>query len=161
MKGAPWDSYVNARDSAFLSSIRINFALEMAGHLPDRHVTYVIEPAKQFAISALATSIDWLRRKIFHSRKSIKMQNLVNKTFLSAHCSSSLLSARLKAFKMSLDQVEVVTKLLRASRNCNELLLKDCFKDILENGITSKELNSTDRSGRVSHLSLFCDSDFL
>lgn len=51
---------------------------------------------------------------------------------------------------MSLDQVEVVTKLLRASRNCNELLLKDCFKDILENGITGKELNSTDKSGRVS-----------
>lgn len=52
---------------------------------------------------------------------------------------------------MSLDQVEVVTKLLRASRNCNELLLKDCFKDILENGITGKDLNSTDKSGRVSH----------
>lgn len=66
------------------------------------------------------------------------------------HCSSSLLSARLKAFKMSLDQVEVVTKLLRASRTCNEIVLKDCFKDILENGITSKELNSVDKSGRVS-----------
>lgn len=52
---------------------------------------------------------------------------------------------------MSLDQVEVVTKLLRASRNCNELLLKDCFKDILENGITGKDLNATDKSGRVSH----------
>lgn len=64
--------------------------------------------------------------------------------------SSSLLSARLKAFKMSLEQVEVVTKLLRASRTCNELVLKDCFKEILENGITSKELNSTDKSGRVS-----------
>ena len=64
--------------------------------------------------------------------------------------SSSLLSARLKAFKMSLEQVEVVTKLLRASRTCNELALKDCFKEILENGITSKELNSTDKSGRVS-----------
>jgi hypothetical protein len=51
---------------------------------------------------------------------------------------------------MSLDQVELVTKLLRAARNCNELLLKDCFKDILEHGITPKELNSTDKSGRVS-----------
>jgi len=51
---------------------------------------------------------------------------------------------------MSLDQVELVSKLLRASRNCNELLLKDCFKDILENGITPKELNATDKSGRVS-----------
>jgi hypothetical protein len=64
-------------------------------------------------------------------------------------CSSSLLSARLKAFKMSLDQVELVSKLLRASRNCNELLLKDCFKEILEHGISPKELNSTDKSGRV------------
>lgn len=64
--------------------------------------------------------------------------------------SSSLLSARLKAFKMSLDQVPVVTKLLRASRNCNEMLLKDCFKEILECGISSKDLNSTDKSGRVS-----------
>lgn len=53
---------------------------------------------------------------------------------------------------MSLDQVEVVTKLLRASRNCNELVLKDCFKDILENGISSKDLNSVDKSGRVSEL---------
>lgn len=51
---------------------------------------------------------------------------------------------------MSLDQVEVVTKLLRASRNCDEPLLKDCFKEILENGITGKDLNSTDKSGRVS-----------
>lgn len=50
---------------------------------------------------------------------------------------------------MSLDQVELVSKLLRASRNCNELLLKDCFKEILEHGITPKELNSTDKSGRV------------
>lgn len=64
--------------------------------------------------------------------------------------SSSLLSARLKAFKMSLDQVELVSKLLRASRNCNEVLLKDCFKEILEHGISPKELNSTDKSGRVS-----------
>lgn len=60
---------------------------------------------------------------------------------------------------MSLDQVEVVTKLLRASRNCNELLLKDCFKDILENGITSKELNSTDKSGRVSLSKTVLDDD--
>lgn len=68
---------------------------------------------------------------------------------------------------MSLDQVEVVTKLLRASRNCNELLLKDCFKDILENGITGKDLNSTDKSGRVSnqteieHQLTICSLDIL
>lgn len=67
-----------------------------------------------------------------------------------ANCSSSLISARLKAFKMSLDQVPVVTKLLRASRSCNEMLLKDCFKEILESGISVKDLNATDKSGRVS-----------
>lgn len=50
---------------------------------------------------------------------------------------------------MSLDQVEIISKLLRASRNCNELLLRECLKDILENGISSKELNSSDKSGRV------------
>lgn len=61
---------------------------------------------------------------------------------------------------MSLDQVEVVTKLLRASRNCNELLLKDCFKDILENGITGKDLNSTDKSGRVSLTIMTWTTDF-
>lgn len=83
-------------------------------------------------------------------RSFVKLIVNISPFFFSKQCSSSLLSARLKAFKMSLDQVEVVTKLLRASRNCNELLLKDCFKDILENGITSKDLNSTDKSGRVS-----------
>jgi hypothetical protein len=56
---------------------------------------------------------------------------------------------------MSLDQVELVSKLLRASRNCNELLLKDCFKEILEHGITPKELNSTDKSGRVSDFNTY------
>lgn len=78
------------------------------------------------------------------------LKKICKHSLLSVNCSSSLLSARLKAFKMSLDQVEVVTKLLRASRNCNEPLLKECFKEILENGITGKDLNSTDKSGRVS-----------
>lgn len=64
--------------------------------------------------------------------------------------SSSLLSARLKAFKMSLEQVPIVSKLLRASRDGNELLLKECFTEILENGISPKDLNATDKSGRVS-----------
>lgn len=75
--------------------------------------------------------------------------------FLNQICSSSLLSARLKAFKMSLDQVPVVTKLLRASRSCNEMLLKDCFKEILECGISIKDLNATDKSGRVSRIIMF------
>jgi hypothetical protein len=80
---------------------------------------------------------------------------LITNLLSHSNYSSSLLSARLKAFKMSLDQVETVTKLLRASRTCNELVLKDCFKEILENGITSKELNSTDKSGRVSESDTF------
>ncbi|CAO1402334.1 unnamed protein product [Diamesa serratosioi] len=59
---------------------------------------------------------------------------------------------------MSLDQVPVVTKLLRASRNCNEMLLKDCFKEILDCGISSKDLNSTDKSGRTA-LSYVCSTN--
>ena len=100
------------------------------------------------------TSNDSFLTKRFSNREnqsSIFCVKLTVNNFV-LFCSSSLLSARLKAFKMSLDQVEVVTKLLRASRNCNELLLKDCFKDILENGITGKDLNATDKSGRVSQL---------
>lgn len=98
---------------------------------------YIVFPSRQLKPLERKRFNQILNRK--HSPPSLNL------------CSSSLLSARLKAFKMSLDQVEVVSKLLRASRNCNELLLKDCFKDILENGITGKELNSTDKSGRVSH----------
>ncbi|CRL01979.1 CLUMA_CG015369, isoform A [Clunio marinus] len=90
------------------------------------------------------------RNSSFPSRCSFKNSD--------SKSSSSLLSARLKAFKMSLDQVEVVSKLLRASRSCNELQLKDCFKDILENGITGKELNSTDKSGRTA-LSYICSTN--
>lgn len=51
---------------------------------------------------------------------------------------------------MSLEQVPIVSKLLRASRDGNELLLKECFTEILENGISPKDLNATDKSGRVS-----------
>lgn len=114
----------------------------------------------------LARDILWLKIQIFLSEFSkfffVLYVNIICSdllifasvslitSFSLTNCSSSLLSARLKAFKMSLDQVEVVTKLLRASRTCNELVLKDCFKEILDNGITSKELNSTDKSGRVS-----------
>lgn len=51
---------------------------------------------------------------------------------------------------MSLDQVPLVPTLLRASRDGNELLLKDVFKQILENGLNKEDLNATDKSGRVS-----------
>uniref|UniRef100_A0A182LS93 Uncharacterized protein n=1 Tax=Anopheles culicifacies TaxID=139723 RepID=A0A182LS93_9DIPT len=63
---------------------------------------------------------------------------------------SPTLSSRIRALRMSLEQVPTVTTLLRASRDANEYLLKEVFRDILENGISKENLNSTDRSGRVS-----------
>lgn len=59
-------------------------------------------------------------------------------------------TSRLKAFKMSLDQVPLVPQLLRAAREGNELLLKDVFKQIIDNGMDKEDLNATDKSGRVS-----------
>ena len=63
---------------------------------------------------------------------------------------SPTLTSRLKALRMSLEQVPNVTTLLRASRDANEYLLKEVFRDILENGISKENLNATDKSGRVS-----------
>lgn len=51
---------------------------------------------------------------------------------------------------MNLEQVPMVSTLLRAARDANELLLKEALRDILINGITKEDLNSTDKSGRVS-----------
>lgn len=48
---------------------------------------------------------------------------------------------------------ELVTTLLRASREGNEGLIKSCLRDIIVGGISNEELNSTDKSGRVSHQS--------
>lgn len=56
-----------------------------------------------------------------------------------------------------MEQVPTVTTLLRASRDANEYLLKEVFRDILENGISRENLNSTDRSGRVSTVSRKCN----
>lgn len=53
---------------------------------------------------------------------------------------------------MSIEQVPFVTTLLRAARDANEILLKDTLRQILINGISKEELNSTDNSGRVSFL---------
>lgn len=50
---------------------------------------------------------------------------------------------------MSLDQVPLVTQLLRACRDANEQLLKDVFRQIISNGMTKEELNVCDKSGRV------------
>lgn len=51
---------------------------------------------------------------------------------------------------MSLQKVPLVTTLLRASRDADEELLRTVLRDILLNGIPSKDLNSDDNSGRVS-----------
>ncbi|KFB51016.1 AGAP006757-PA-like protein [Anopheles sinensis] len=59
---------------------------------------------------------------------------------------------------MSLEQVPTVTTLLRASRDANEYLLKEVFRDILENGISKENLNSTDRSGRTA-ISYICSTN--
>lgn len=53
---------------------------------------------------------------------------------------------------MNLEKVPLVTELLRASRDANEILLKDVFRQILEEGISKEDLNITDKSGRVSNL---------
>lgn len=57
-----------------------------------------------------------------------------------------------------MEQVPTVTTLLRASRDANEYLLKEVFRDILENGISRENLNSTDRSGRTA-ISYICSTN--
>uniref|UniRef100_A0A336L654 CSON005377 protein n=1 Tax=Culicoides sonorensis TaxID=179676 RepID=A0A336L654_CULSO len=66
-------------------------------------------------------------------------------------------TSRLKAFKMNLEKVPLVTELLRASRDANEILLKDVFRQILEEGISRDDLNITDKSGRTA-ISYLCSS---
>lgn len=53
--------------------------------------------------------------------------------------------------KQPVDRLPLVTTLLRASRDGNDVLIKSALRDIIINGITKEELNSTDKSGRVSH----------
>ncbi|XP_021697234.1 uncharacterized protein LOC5574708 isoform X2 [Aedes aegypti] len=71
---------------------------------------------------------------------------------------SPTLSSRIRALRMSMEQVPTVTTLLRASRDANEYLLKEVFRDILENGISRENLNSTDRSGRTA-ISYICSTN--
>ncbi|XP_058838565.1 uncharacterized protein LOC131694135 isoform X2 [Topomyia yanbarensis] len=71
---------------------------------------------------------------------------------------SPTLSSRIRALRMSMEQVPTVTTLLRASRDANEHLLKEVFRDILENGISRENLNSTDRSGRTA-ISYICSTN--
>lgn len=56
---------------------------------------------------------------------------------------------------MSLNKLPIVTRLLRAARDGNEVLLKKCLQEIKSNGITKEDLNSTDLNGRVSKFFIF------
>lgn len=68
--------------------------------------------------------------------------------------------------KSPVDRLPLVSTLLRASRDGNEVLIKSALRDIIINGITKEELNATDKSGRVSQkrishflsLFFFCSS---
>lgn len=71
----------------------------------------------------------------------------------------SRLTSPFRSFKMSIEQVPFVSTLLRAARDANEILLKETLRQILVNGISKEELNSTDNSGRVSFLIFFCVID--
>lgn len=70
------------------------------------------------------------------------------------YLSRSRLTSPFRSFKMSIEQVPFVSTLLRAARDANEILLKETLRQILVNGISKEELNSTDNSGRVSCLVL-------
>lgn len=50
------------------------------------------------------------------------------------------------------DRLPMVTMLLRACRDGNEVLIKAALRDVIINGITKEQLNLTDKSGRVSQM---------
>lgn len=52
--------------------------------------------------------------------------------------------------KPPVDRLPMVTMLLRACRDGNEVLIKAALRDVIINGITKEQLNLTDKSGRVS-----------
>ncbi|XP_055708315.1 uncharacterized protein LOC129804753 isoform X2 [Phlebotomus papatasi] len=68
------------------------------------------------------------------------------------------ITSRLRTLRMNLEQVPMVSTLLRAARDANELLLKEALRDILINGITKEDLNSTDKSGRTA-ISYICSTN--
>ncbi|XP_055690655.1 uncharacterized protein LOC129794076 isoform X2 [Lutzomyia longipalpis] len=67
-------------------------------------------------------------------------------------------TSRLRTLRMNLEQVPMVSTLLRAARDANELLLKEALRDILINGVTKEDLNSTDKSGRTA-ISYICSTN--
>lgn len=60
--------------------------------------------------------------------------------------------------KVPVDRLPLVTTLLRASRDANEVLIKSALRDVIVNGISKEELNMTDKSGRVSQMILINQS---
>lgn len=52
--------------------------------------------------------------------------------------------------KTPVDRLPLVTTLLRACRDGNEMLIKTAMRDVIMNAATKDELNLTDKSGRVS-----------
>lgn len=52
--------------------------------------------------------------------------------------------------KVPVDRLPLITTLLRASRDGNEVIIKSALRDVIVNGISKEELNLTDKSGRVS-----------
>uniref|UniRef100_A0A7G3A8L6 Putative 26s proteasome regulatory complex subunit psmd10 n=1 Tax=Lutzomyia longipalpis TaxID=7200 RepID=A0A7G3A8L6_LUTLO len=73
-------------------------------------------------------------------------------------CGRAQVTSRLRTLRMNLEQVPMVSTLLRAARDANELLLKEALRDILINGVTKEDLNSTDKSGRTA-ISYICSTN--
>lgn len=56
----------------------------------------------------------------------------------------------LNSNKAPVDRLPLVTTLLRACRDGNEVLIKTAMRDVIMNAATKDELNLADKSGRVS-----------
>lgn len=54
----------------------------------------------------------------------------------------------------AVDRLPLVTKLLRACRDSNEILIKAALREVILCGATREEINLADKSGRVSHVIL-------
>lgn len=60
--------------------------------------------------------------------------------------------------RQPVDRLPLVTTLLRACRDGNEIQIKAALRDVIIKGATKEELNLTDKSGRVSHVCLSVSS---
>lgn len=104
-------------------------------------------------------SIEWPLETISYTRRrSAKSERSLSSSIFRSNKTTS--KRKLKAHQTrrgssavrmsAMDQLPLVTTLLRASRDANEILIKAALRDIIVNGITKEELNSADKSGRVS-----------